>query len=961
MAMDKDYGSTQSQGVSSHASLRRDNLSVLEKSINELVVRMTALEEQLASGGVNPADIGFQFEALQTELAEQLNAIEPSLAQEAAEMASNDGALVTEDEAAMQDDADVSSSNGTLRGGIVDDLLLDGLVEDGEDSDSEGSDEGDLAQNLVNNLANIEPAAGDSGSSAAPSGGNGYGFQSTFAAGPIEALNDVGPIDPTQLEYGITVRNDLVRPEEEEDVGTVFDDAPLILRPDTIDVDESDPTMNQRGSLDIDFGDDGAGVVTANGVYNVSGSVKGGLLQSGGVEVIIERMNDGYQGKAAGDIVFTLKIDAANGDFEYNQLKPFDHLDDVDPNDVITLEFGVQATDADGDIATQTLTINVADDGPIAWNDVNRLDTLDDVAVGNVITGENGGANAADDLSQDTSNLVVKVSFGSHSVEVPNSGTVSIDGKFGTLEIAADGSYRYELFEGSSFKPNVSDQFKYTLVDGDGDASVATLKLDGLEPKLIVGENVDDVSGSDLTHHIGGGNESIIGGAGSDILVGDVGGSSMEQQSQDYNILFIIDISGSMSSNSGHGAKIKLLQGAIDNLIRDFGDYQNGEVQVHFAPFSTTASAGASFNVSDAQGLNNAISYLNALKTGWTTNYEAGLQGGIALLQGSEALTNAQTITYFISDGEPNRFVNAKGAVQSGNANKVIAEITGSDGSNEVEILQHLSNEVIGVGIDIGGNISRINAIDSDGNSINVDDTNDLKSALAQTNPLLKLASVGDDVIKGGDGDDIIYGDSVNTDALAAEHGFDSDKGSSWEVFDRLENGESTLQVGWDRADTQEYIRNHSDSLAKEGVNNSDAGRDGGNDTLYGGDGDDIIYGQEGNDVLYGGAGNDVLVGGSGADRFMLDAINQGIDVIRDFGADEGDVLDFSTLIQNYDPAQQAIDNFVFAREVDGGTILSIDVTGHGDIGNAVDLVALEGLQGIDLQALVESGNINVM
>ena len=83
--------------------------------------------------------------------------------------------------------------------------------------------------------------------------------------------------------------------------------------------------------------------------------------------------------------------------------------------------------------------------------------------------------------------------------------------------------------------------------------------------------------------------------------------------------------------------------------------------------------------------------------------------------------------------------------------------------------------------------------------------------------------------------------------------------------------------------------------------------------------------------------------------------------MIRDFGADASDVLDFSTLIQNYDPAQQAIDNFVFAREIDGGTILSIDVSGSGDASKAIDLVALEGFKDIDLQAMVESGNINMM
>jgi Ca2+-binding RTX toxin-like protein len=44
------------------------------------------------------------------------------------------------------------------------------------------------------------------------------------------------------------------------------------------------------------------------------------------------------------------------------------------------------------------------------------------------------------------------------------------------------------------------------------------------------------------------------------------------------------------------------------------------------------------------------------------------------------------------------------------------------------------------------------------------------------------------------------------------------------------------------------------------------SGVTGGNDTLIGGDGDDILFGQGGDDVLRGGAGNDWLIGGGGKD-----------------------------------------------------------------------------------------------
>ena len=63
-----------------------------------------------------------------------------------------------------------------------------------------------------------------------------------------------------------------------------------------------------------------------------------------------------------------------------------------------------------------------------------------------------------------------------------------------------------------------------------------------------------------------------------------------------------------------------------------------------------------------------------------------------------------------------------------------------------------------------------------------------------------------------------------------------------------------------------------------------------GDDTLYGGAGDDRLFGDEGSDVLRGGAGDDVLsgdgrsAGGAGADTFVI-AAGQGTDTIRDFTA----------------------------------------------------------------------------
>ena len=1030
--------------------------------IDELHNEMMVLEEQIAAGEGDVAAAEVKLAALEEGLAMSLNGIEPGAGSEA-----SNNTDICDVEAVEQ-----VSVLGELNQVIEAPLAIEELE---ELFDENAEIEVANADNIAEDLAGIEPAAGDGASGGSAS--NGYGFQSSFEATPVGALDDVGPIDPTQLKYGVNFNNEDLQPQERSPIGE--DDNPLIIKPDAHNLDETNLNLSQDGKLEVDFGNDGAGSITTTDNFTASGSLSGGEFTSGGLPVTVTATPGGYEGVAGGNVVFTLNIDPNTGEYAYNQVLPFDHNDGTDPNDVITLEFGVQVSDSDGDTAATTITINVADDaplgldpevaivdesnmapnvaingtlegdfgndgagtisgsgnsiigdltsngepvtvtfdatsnsyigvssigtvftlkiqdngdyefilldtldhpdtadhndvldlqfgvnitdsdgdsveglltiqvaddGPVANDDTNQVDAAGDTAEGNVITGENGGPGAVDDLSQDNANTVTKVSFGGASIDVPETGTTSINGDFGTLEIASDGSYTYTLnpgagagsagseisldpsqgdvagtqetltkdgitisvandgdydlswvdtpdgsgigidnlnagdspkvwpkgetfdialdnpadtvtitiaeigdnnddgnhgvdytitladgstvtgeaqfdpaeivdgtitftlnsdsyggqdissialnstnagdYQGASFLLNnvqatypgdsveICDQFEYTLTDGDGDTSTAILKLEGVEPTLIVGENVDDVAGSTTPHHIGGDEAAITGTDAGDVLVGDVGGSNLEQTCEDFNFLFVLDVSGSMGDPCIADSKISLLVDAVENLLGDMGQYQNGDVKIHFTPFSTVSDGGATFTITDGAGLSGAINYLNALSTGGWTNYESALQNGIDWLQSGDAIDGAQTVTYFISDGEPNRYLDNNGdVVENTDANVAMDQIDGtSDSSNEIALLNSLSSDVIGVGIDIGDAIVRLNAIDSDGNAMNIDDPTDLGSALASTNPLLRLASLGDDTIEGGGGDHIIFGDSLNTDALADDH-----------------------------------------------------------------------------------------------------------------------------------------------------------------------------------------------
>ncbi|MEP5938639.1 MAG: DUF5801 repeats-in-toxin domain-containing protein [Erythrobacter sp.] len=171
--------------------------------------------------------------------------------------------------------------------------------------------------------------------------------------------------------------------------------------------------------------------------------------------------------------------------------------------------FEVVVTDQDGDSSTDDLVIAIVDDVPTAVDDTDSIDEGGSVSTsGNVITdAEANGDNGAD-------------TTGADGAVVQNAGTIA--GTYGDLVLNADGSYTYTLTQfGFSQLETLSDgesfveEFDYTLVDGDGDTSDATLTitlngeddivtvngLDNEVPEVSLDEddlaNVGDDQGSD--------------------------------------------------------------------------------------------------------------------------------------------------------------------------------------------------------------------------------------------------------------------------------------------------------------------------------------------------------------------------------------------------------------------------------------------------------------------------------
>nr|WP_319492092.1 retention module-containing protein [uncultured Desulfobacter sp.] len=409
------------------------------------------------------------------------------------------------------------------------------------------------------------------------------------------------------------------------------------------------------------------------------------------------------------------------------------------------------------------------------------------------------------------------------------------------------------------------------------------------EPVFIIGSNPQDDDGSTLLDDVEGTSETdyhtinpdgdvqgaIIGQEGADILVGDPGTVA---EILDTNYILVMDTSYSMGApDDDSTTRLEDLQQAVKDFIAELYEKvesaSEGSLTINLLPFSSTADASTSAwisftktddtvvvdnNIDDSDpstdDLDEIYNWIDALKYSGGTNYENALSEADTLVDPY----SAKNEVIFISDGIPSN---------------TTAHLTAL-----ATLSSHVySIQAVGINMDSTGK-AILDDIDSDNDATSITDTAALSEIISNFIDS-DLSPAGSDEIYGNDGDDLIFGDVLNTDGVfdsLTSAGYDLSTideppdGSGWEVFDTLEEELSN----WTRADTLQYIQENHEDLAKEtvlgtGTEDGDV-RDGGDDYIYGGAGDDIIYGQEGDDTIDAGSGDDVVDGGSGFDTLAV-------------------------------------------------------------------------------------------
>ncbi len=229
------------------------------------------------------------------------------------------------------------------------------------------------------------------------------------------------------------------------------------------DTSEAKLTITFEGDNNVPTAQDGAALQSDDALYAGTQVASEGTLafsMGGDVPGTVSMVYDGGLGaaaksSAAGVTTFTasnwtLTINESTGAYKFTQTGAYTH--DV-------------ATDSDSGKVTVTLT----DSDGSTHNAVLNLTIMDDVPVA---VADSGGP------MQSGASLVVNAAAGMLANDIPGADgakvtAVDTTGTQGTLVWNADGSYTYTAVTDATY----TDVYKYTLADGDGDISQATLTI----------------------------------------------------------------------------------------------------------------------------------------------------------------------------------------------------------------------------------------------------------------------------------------------------------------------------------------------------------------------------------------------------------------------------------------------------------------------------------------------------
>ncbi|UVM72804.1 LapA family giant adhesin [Pseudomonas alvandae] len=415
------------------------------------------------------------------------------------------------------------------------------------------------------------------------------------------------------------------------------------------------------------------------------------------------------------------------------------------------------------------------------------------------------------------------------------------------------------------------------------------------------------------------GSDNVTGTDGNDIVVADIGGLTVVP-GVNYNIAFMVDSSGSMSSSSVTAAKNSLTQ--VFNTLKQSLGSNSGTVNIFLADFDNQVNKNVAVNLNDPNALTLLKNVLDSMVSGGNTNYEDVFKTTANFFNSTQALSNtgAKNLTYFITDGEPTRYQSGEvtnpvlyGTVKLDDvlsaANYTVGKYyTQTIDSTHKFIIEENGDMYLSIKNGKNWNENYVGTVHAEGNGTfefsNVDGGgwSDASAAAGSTASFTLLKGLSNveaiglnngvtlDDLKPYDSDgkpqtnidpkdlansiighteatlpgaDTVNGGDGNDILFGDLVSFNGVAGEGYQAIQSFVAQQSGVDVSKiTTSNVHQYITEHYTAFDVSGAHD-------GNDTLLGGAGNDILFGQGGNDLLDGGKGNDILLGGSGADTLI--------------------------------------------------------------------------------------------
>jgi VCBS repeat-containing protein len=284
-----------------------------------------------------------------------------------------------------------------------------------------------------------------------------------------------GEQSSANLRITINGANDgvVIRGLDGEGAEMVFDDDDLPARGgEPAGSDTTPETTDRVGTFTVDA-PDGLGTVVITSLNGVMLDTPLVLL-SNNIFASGQGISFAYGGISFTDFVpITVDGQYVGATFTYHYTFNDNRADHpLAGEDSLIDSIGVVVTDVDGSNASATIDIQIIDDVPTAAADTG------DVTEGATLNVAASGILANDVLGADGAMIAGVRAAGADTTTAVAAGVGdAIAGLFGTLTLAADGSYRYVSNFNSVSPSGATDVFVYTIRDGDGDLSTTTLTI----------------------------------------------------------------------------------------------------------------------------------------------------------------------------------------------------------------------------------------------------------------------------------------------------------------------------------------------------------------------------------------------------------------------------------------------------------------------------------------------------